>query len=141
MSHIIDVPIEPAADSYCHSVTDKAEEWSKMASEVSSEYQANFEKFSPKDPPSLCVHTQTVTRRIQFCFRRACISGSIISTLRNLTRILIRILNLLLRELLVLLTNHGSGTRVQGMVTAANITKTAKKMILNLQTLTFFMSN
>ena len=40
---------------------------------------------------------------------------------------------LLLGELLVvltfieLLTNHGSGTGVQGMVTAANITKSEKK--------------
>ena len=47
--------------------------------------------------------------------------------------ILIRILILLLRELLVLLTfiellvNHGSGTGVQGMATAANITKSEKK--------------
>ena len=56
-----------------------------------------------------------------------------ISTLRNLTRILIRILIVLLRELLVLLTfiellmNHGSGTGVQGMATAANIAKSEKK--------------
>ena len=53
--------------------------------------------------------------------------------LRNLTRILIRILILLLGELRVLLafvellTNHGSGTGVQGMATAANITKSEKK--------------
>ena len=57
------------------------------------------------------------------------ISGS---TLRNLTRILIRILIPLLRELLVLLTfielltNHGSGTGVQGIATAAKITKGEK---------------
>ena len=50
---------------------------------------------------------------------RGTFSGSIISTVRNLTRILIRILILLLGELLVLLTfielltNHGSGTGVQ----------------------------
>ena len=61
------------------------------------------------------------------------ISGSIISTLRNLTRILIRILILLLGGLLVLLTfielltNHGSGTGVQGMATAANITRSERK--------------
>ena len=35
------------------------------------------------------------------------------------------------------LTNHGSGTGVQGMATAANITKSEKKVILNLQTQTF----
>ena len=51
----------------------------------------------------------------------------------NLTRMLIRILIILLGELLVLLTfielltNHGSGTGVQGMATAANITKKTKK--------------
>ena len=51
----------------------------------------------------------------------------------NLTRILIRILIILLGELLVLLTfielltNHGSGTGVQGMATAANITRSEKK--------------
>ena len=61
------------------------------------------------------------------------ISGSIISTLRNLTRILMRILILLLGGLLVLLTfielltNHGSGTGVQGMATAANITSSERK--------------
>ena len=60
------------------------------------------------------------------------ISGSIISTLRNLIRILIRILILLLGGLLVLLTielltNHGSGTGVQGMATAANITRSERK--------------
>ena len=61
------------------------------------------------------------------------ISGSIISTLRNLTRILIRILILLLGGLPVLLTfielltNHGSGTGVQGMATAANITRSKRK--------------
>ena len=61
------------------------------------------------------------------------ISGSIISTLRNLIRILIRILILLLGGLLVLLTfvelltNHGSGTGVQGMATAANITRNERK--------------
>ena len=61
------------------------------------------------------------------------ISGSIISMLRNLTRILIRILILLLGGLLVLLTfielltNHGSGTGVQGMATAANITRSERK--------------
>ena len=60
------------------------------------------------------------------------ISGSIISTLCNLTRILIRI-QILLGELLVLLTfielltNHGSGTGVQGMATAANITRSERK--------------
>ena len=60
------------------------------------------------------------------------ISGSIISTLRNLIRILIRILILLLGGLLVLLTfielltNHGSGTGVQGMATAANITRSER---------------
>ena len=52
---------------------------------------------------------------------------------RNLTRMLTRILILLLGELLVLLTlielltNHGSGTRVQGMATAANIAKSEEK--------------
>ena len=61
------------------------------------------------------------------------ISGSIISTLRNLTRILICILILLLGGLLVLLTfielltNHGSGTGVQGMATATNITRSERK--------------
>ena len=51
----------------------------------------------------------------------------------NLTHILIHILILLVRELLVLLTfielltNCGSGTGVQGMATAANITKSEKK--------------
>ena len=60
-------------------------------------------------------------------------SWPIISTLRNLTRILIRILILLLGELLVLLTfielltNHGSGTGVQGMATATNITRSERK--------------
>ena len=53
--------------------------------------------------------------------------------LRNLTRILIRMLILLLGELLVLLNfiellmNHGYGTGVQGMATAANITKSEEK--------------
>ena len=52
---------------------------------------------------------------------------------RNLIHIQIRILILLLEKLLVLLTfielltNHGSGTGVQGMTTAANITKSQKK--------------
>ena len=47
--------------------------------------------------------------------------------------LLIRILILLLGGLLVLLTfielltNHGSGTGVQGMATAANITKSEEK--------------
>ena len=51
----------------------------------------------------------------------------------NLTRILVRTLILLLGELLVLLTfielltNHGSETGVQGMATAANITKSEKR--------------
>ena len=66
---------------------------------------------------------------------------------RNLTCILIRILILLLGELLVLLTfielltNHGSGTGVQGMATGANITKSKKKAMLNLQTQTSFTNN
>ena len=59
--------------------------------------------------------------------------GHLISTLRNLTRILIRILMLLLGELLVLLiliellTNQGLETGVQGMPTAAKITKSEKR--------------
>ena len=60
-------------------------------------------------------------------------SGSIISTLHNLTCILICILILLLGKLLVLLTfielltNQGTGTGVQAMATAANITKSLQK--------------
>ena len=57
-----------------------------------------------------------------------------VTTLRNLKRILVRILILLLGELLVLLTfsiellmNHGPETGVQGMATAANITKSDTK--------------
>ena len=68
-------------------------------------------------------------------------SVSIISTLCNFTRILIRIPILLLAELLVvlrffeLLTNQGSGTGVQ----AWQLLQTSQKMaILNLQTQTFF---
>ena len=55
--------------------------------------------------------------------------------------------NFLLGELLVLLTfiellmNHSSGTRVQGMATAVNITKSEKKAIPNLQTQTSLANN
>ena len=63
-----------------------------------------------------------------------CLSLSYLpAMIRNLTRLLIRILFLLLGELLVLLTfiellmNHGSETGVQGMANAANVTKSEKR--------------